>query len=167
MISLFMRYWTVSSETLLGLAFATFCISVLSSPPRAASGHLMVGGSCWWSPLKMTRSAFNMAAQQAGTEPKAKIEQTMGTNAKLEQAVNGSGRGLRAGSDAGAMPAAQRSTEAVATGGQRNTSINISLKSLVESMTFEGTAAQNAEQVERDMAQTLLRVLNMAASAAI
>lgn len=108
-----------------------------------------------------------MAAQQAGTEPKAKVEHAMGTNAKLEQAVNGGSRGLLADGDTGAMPAAQRSTEAVATGGQRNTSINISLKSLVESMTFEGTAAQNAEQVERDMAQTLLRVLNMAASAAI
>lgn len=117
--------------------------------------------------LDLIPAAKPMATQQAGTEPKAKIEQTMGTNAKLEQAVNGGGRGLRAGSDVGAMPAAQHSTEAVATGGQRSTSINISLKSLVEQMTFEGTAAQNAERVERDMAQSLLRVLNMAASAAI
>ena len=103
----------------------------------------------------------------AAAKPSIAQQASIGTNAKLEQAVNGSGRGLLADGDTGAMPAAQRSTEAVATGGQRNTSINISLKSLVESMTFEGTAAQNAEQVERDMAQTLLRVLNMAASAAI
>lgn len=117
--------------------------------------------------LDLIPAAKPIAAQQAGTEPKAKVEHAMGTNAKLEQAVNGGSRGLLADGDTGAMPAAQRSTEAVATGGQRSTSINISLKSLVESMTFEGTAAQNAEQVERDMAQTLLRVLNMAASAAI
>lgn len=103
----------------------------------------------------------------AAAKPSIAQQASIGTNAKLEQAVNGGSRGLLADGDTGAMPAAQRSTEAVATGGQRNTSINISLKSLVESMTFEGTAAQNAEQVERDMAQTLLRVLNMAASAAI
>ena len=103
----------------------------------------------------------------AAAKPSIAQQASIGTNSKLEQAVNGGSRGLLADGDTGAMPAAQRSTEAVATGGQRNTSINISLKSLVESMTFEGTAAQNAEQVERDMAQTLLRVLNMAASAAI
>lgn len=144
-------------------------LELLSRVP--GMGKLAAGGAQRIAALRerldLIPAAKPIAAQQAGTEPKAKVEHAMGTNAKLEQAVNGGSRGLLADGDTGAMPAAQRSTEAVATGGQRNTSINISLKSLVESMTFEGTAAQNAEQVERDMAQTLLRVLNMAASAAI
>ena len=67
MIASCIRYWMVSSETVSGHRSAIFCSKVLPNPPRSASTHLMVGGSCWWSPARMTRSAFPIAIQQAAS----------------------------------------------------------------------------------------------------
>ena len=67
MMSRFMRYCVVSRLTLRGCRSTTFSMSVEAKPPRIASILLTVGGSCWWSPLIITRSARSMAAQHAGS----------------------------------------------------------------------------------------------------
>ena len=67
MMASFIRYWVLSIVTVSGFVSTIRCIRVRSSPPRAACGHLMVGGSCWWSPANTTRSALRMAAQQAAS----------------------------------------------------------------------------------------------------
>lgn len=54
---------------------------------------------------------------------------------------------------------------AIATGGQRSTSITINLKSLVESLVFEGGYEQSRDEMQRDLESALIRVLQMANSA--
>lgn len=58
-----------------------------------------------------------------------------------------------------------KATEAVSTGGTRNTTISISLGSLVERIVFEGGYESNREQMEKDIESTLIRVLQMARTA--
>ena len=53
-------------------------------------------------------------------------------------------------------------TESVATGGSRSTSIIINLKSLVEKIVFDGSYTENRGDMQRQVAEDLLQVLNMA-----
>lgn len=53
-------------------------------------------------------------------------------------------------------------TESVATGGSRSTSITINLKSLVEKIVFDGGYTENSGDMQRQLAENLLQVLNMA-----
>jgi hypothetical protein len=55
-------------------------------------------------------------------------------------------------------------SEAIATGGTRSTTINISLKNMMEAH-FNGTIKENAREVERDMAEIMYRILGMAETA--
>lgn len=54
---------------------------------------------------------------------------------------------------------------AIATGGSKNTSINITLRSLVENIVFEGGYEGNRDVMQRDLESALIRVLEMANSA--
>ncbi|MCQ2299757.1 MAG: hypothetical protein MJZ81_06505 [Bacteroidales bacterium] len=57
---------------------------------------------------------------------------------------------------------AKKSTEAIATGGTRNTQITINFSREMVKMDFNGGYLDNAEQVEATLAESLLRVLNAA-----
>ena len=60
---------------------------------------------------------------------------------------------------------AKNATEAVATGGTRNTTINISIGNMVERIVYEGGYDDNRENMERDMESLFIRVLQMAKTA--
>lgn len=69
-----------------------------------------------------------------------------------------------AGGGLGAGGTGKASTEAIATGGQRNTNINITFKQLVENIVYQGGSGENKDEFIRDIAQQLFQVLNMAQS---
>ena len=60
---------------------------------------------------------------------------------------------------------AKNATEAVATGGTQNTTINISIGNMVERIVYEGGYDDNRENMERDMESLFIRVLQMAKTA--
>lgn len=94
-----------------------------------------------------------------GKDESEKAQASIGTNAQLQKAVNGGNGGTvlaAAGSET------SKSTEAVATGGTRKTDIHINLKSLVEQMNFNGTTAENIQEIKNNIAQAMLQALNMA-----
>ncbi len=74
--------------------------------------------------------------------------------------TDGGGQGSEGGGGAGSDTAS-----AIATGGTRSTTINISLKSLVENIIYQGGYEGNREALERDLESSLLRILQMAYSA--
>lgn len=56
-------------------------------------------------------------------------------------------------------------TNAIATGGTRNTTVNINLGKMVESINFNGSVGENAGDIERKFEELFLRVLYMAQNA--
>jgi hypothetical protein len=52
--------------------------------------------------------------------------------------------------------------DAIATGGTRNTSINITVKSMIENIQFSGSTKESMAEIERNLAEGLYRVLAMA-----
>lgn len=72
---------------------------------------------------------------------------------KPEKAQNGAG-----GSGAGA-------TQAIATGGTRNTQITIKLGTMVENIIFNGGLKENAQEMRKQVEEVLLQVLYAAESA--
>ncbi len=105
----------------------------------------------------------SLAGIEMGWKGKEKTEKTaskIGINEQLQQAVGGTGTetGTNKNSATGA------STEAVATGGTRSTNVTITLKNLVEKIVFEGTTQENRSEIERNLAEAMFRVLNMAQS---
>ena len=94
---------------------------------------------------------------------------TGGLKAQLGIATPGvPGMGAQGGNEGGSTTGnstAAKATDTVATGGARNTTINISLGSLVERIVFEGGYGDNREQMEKDIESTLIRVLQMARTA--
>lgn len=100
---------------------------------------------------------------EMGWKGKEKTEKTaskIGINEQLQSAVGST----PAATDSGTHTATGASTEAVATGGTRSTNVTITLKNLVEKIVFEGTTAENVGAIERNLAEAMLRVLNMAQS---
>lgn len=57
-------------------------------------------------------------------------------------------------------------SETIASGGTRNTSIEITFKNMVESITYNGGADENKSDFEKQVTESLLRVLSMAYSVA-
>ena len=101
-------------------------------------------------------------------DPKEKVDATTGaattTQDALIQSANGGGT---AGGSTGMAPLgveATKGTSAVATGGTRSTNISINLKDLVGTINFQGTLQEKKEEMERTLAEAMLRVLNMAQS---
>jgi hypothetical protein len=79
------------------------------------------------------------------------------TNDSLLSAVNSGGsQGTLDGATA-------KKTEAVATGGKRSTTVNITLGNMIETVNFNGSASENQTEIERTFAESLSRVLGMAA----
>lgn len=81
------------------------------------------------------------------------------TMASLSAAVNGDGSG------ANLQEVAQQGTNAVSTGGQRNTTINITLDSMVDTINFTGSIDENSEDLTSKVQNALLRVLYSAQTA--
>lgn len=84
------------------------------------------------------------------------IKSKIGINDTLQQSV--------APSTGGKLSVMGSSTQAVTSGGQRSTNVEIHVKSLVERMVFEGNVAESATEIERNVAEMMFRVLNMAQS---
>ena len=61
---------------------------------------------------------------------------------------------------------AKKTTEAISSGGTRNTSINITLKNLVENIIFQGGLKENKTDMEKQVSEAMLRILNMVHSTA-
>lgn len=79
------------------------------------------------------------------------------TNDSLLSAVNSGGsQGTLDGATA-------QKTEAVATGGTRSTTVNITLGNMIETVNFNGSVNENQTEIERTFAESLSRVLGMAA----
>ena len=57
-------------------------------------------------------------------------------------------------------------TEGIATGGTRNTTVNINFKNMVENMVFGGDSKENRGEMEKEISQILMRILGMAKSTA-
>ena len=105
----------------------------------------------------------SLAGIEMGWKGKEKTEKTaskIGINEQLQQAVGGTGTETATNKNS----ATGASTEAVATGGTRSTNVTITLKNLVEKIVFEGTTQENRSEIERNLAEAMFRVLNMAQS---
>jgi tape measure domain-containing protein len=89
---------------------------------------------------------------------KEKKENPLGINDNLINAVNG-GSGE---TGSGKTTEAGKSTEAIATGGTRNTEVHITIGDMIRQVTFNGTTAENKQEIERNFAECLYRVLGMA-----
>jgi hypothetical protein len=86
----------------------------------------------------------------------------LGTNATI-QALAGGGNGNGNGNNT--PQTIEDANKAVATGGSRNNTINISLKNMIEQIHFNGTTKENQHEIERNFAEALYRVLGMAETA--
>ena len=90
------------------------------------------------------------------TKPKAATAGT-GINDKLAAATATKGNGL-----SGVSGTQSSDTTAVATGGTRNTEIHINIGDMIKQVVFNGTTAENKQEIERNFAECLYRVLGMA-----
>ena len=90
------------------------------------------------------------------TKPKAATTGT-GINDKLAAATATKGNGL-----SGVSGTQSSDTTAVATGGTRNTEIHINIGDMIKQVVFNGTTAENKQEIERNFAECLYRVLGMA-----
>lgn len=80
-----------------------------------------------------------------------------GINAKLAAATSTKGNGIASVSGGTASD-----TTAVATGGTRNTEIHINIGDMIKQVVFNGTTSENKQEIERNFAECLYRVLGMA-----
>lgn len=92
------------------------------------------------------------------------LKDKLGINGQLEASVNG-GLGGGDGKDGGGDTETDATTNAIATGGTRNTTVNINLGKMVESINFNGSVGENAGDIERKFEELFLRVLYMAQNA--
>lgn len=69
------------------------------------------------------------------------------------------------GNGSGGDGTGSSTASAIATGGSKNTSITINLKSLVENIVFEGDYEDSRDVMQRDLESALIRVLEMANTA--
>ena len=113
--------------------------------------------------------AYEVGAQR-GHESWAADHQTApanSTNAQLAEAVNAPLRTAQTGTaQTGIATTAAKGTQAVATGGSKQTTINITLGKFFENIVYnDGGATDNATDTERQFVQLMNRVLGMAANA--
>ncbi|MDR2564370.1 MAG: hypothetical protein LBC98_10605 [Prevotellaceae bacterium] len=83
-----------------------------------------------------------------------------GVNSALASAVNGNKTNPKGDGST------DSTNEAIATGGKRNTVINITIGDLIKEINFNGGFGENRDAVQRDLAQAIMQVLGMAETAA-
>lgn len=98
-----------------------------------------------------------------GNNPEWGGGSTMGT---LVQTVNAGIDAGGGGGIGGLKETASKSATATATGGTRNTTININLGKMVESINFNGGYEENEQNMENRLAEMLNRILGMAEATA-
>lgn len=91
------------------------------------------------------------------TKQKATTTAGTGINDKLAAATTPKGNGL-----SGISGTKSSDTTAVATGGTRNTEIHININDMIKQVVFQGSTSENKEEIERNFAECLYRVLGMA-----
>ncbi|MBQ9255010.1 MAG: tape measure protein [Bacteroidales bacterium] len=90
------------------------------------------------------------------SDVQAEVQNKLGVNGQLQSNVNAT---------TGKTGNEQSKTEnAIVTGGQRNTNVNISIKSLVENLVLNESMKEKAEEIEEQFSELMMRVLNMAQS---
>ena len=130
-----------------------------------------LGGIADW--VRGGVSALREKINNALPEPKAEpydrskdpmvkeVDATLGTQAELETAVK-----PKTGNPAAALQTATtKGAESVASGGTRNTQITINLGNMVETVNFNGTPADNAQEATDTFTSLLLRALYAAQTA--
>ena len=130
-----------------------------------------LGGIADW--VRGGVSALREKINNALPEPKAEpydrskdpmvkeVDATLGTQAELETAVK-----PKTGNPAAALQTATaKGAESVASGGTRNTQITINLGNMVETVNFNGTPQDNAQETVDTFTSQLLRVLYSAQTA--
>lgn len=107
--------------------------------------------------LKQINLQWDSSSKSSGA--KNTFFDSLGINNQLQDNVNES-------SDihAGVGDRQSKTEDGIVTGGTRNTNINISIKSLVESMILNESMKDKAEEIEERFAEMMMRVLNMAQS---
>lgn len=83
----------------------------------------------------------------------------LGVNDQLIAAVNPGGGGMSLN---GLAKESSKTTEAVATGGTRNTDIHINIGDMIRQVTFNGEVRENKNDIEKTFAECLYQVLGMA-----
>lgn len=90
------------------------------------------------------------------TTPEVVTKSTTSINEKLVAATSTKGNGLSV------TNGSSSDTTAVATGGTRNTEIHINIGDMIKQVVFNGTTSENKQEIERNFAECLARVLGMA-----
>ena len=96
--------------------------------------------------------------EQAGQEKVAGGAASVTANSTLSGAV----KTATGGKTKGGSGQSSADTKAVATGGTRNTEIHINIGDMIKQVVFNGTTAENKQEIERHFAECLYRVLGMA-----
>ena len=78
----------------------------------------------------------------------------LGINGRLQNSVSGG--------DKKENKTGKATNEAIATGGTRNTTINIKIDDMIKQVVFNGTVSENVPEIERKFAEALYRVLGVA-----
>ncbi len=94
-------------------------------------------------------------------ETSDKVSYGLGINEQLQNSVNSNST---IGNGTGTGGELEGSTNAIASGGTRNTSVTINLGKMAD-VTFNGSVGENAEDMVRTLEECLLRVLYMAQNA--
>ncbi len=91
-------------------------------------------------------------------DPPKKEEKSL--EAELEEEM----KKLMGGDDAPNINFKNNTTDAIVTGGSRSTNVTINFKNLIENIAFNGTTKENMQEIERNLAEGMFRVLNIAQS---
>lgn len=94
---------------------------------------------------------------QTGQEKVTGGATSVTSNATLSSAVK-----TASGTTTGKTNTKSSDTTAVATGGTRNTEIHINIGDMIKEVVFNGTTSENKQDIERNFAECLYRVLGMA-----
>lgn len=95
------------------------------------------------------------------------VQGAVGVQQQAASAVGVGGAGAVGGGAMGGGTSAGKATTAVATGGTRSTTVNITLGKMVESIVFNGGVSDNAHELEAQVTEILLRTLYAAEAAAV
>lgn len=118
-------------------------------------GHLAEGGAKKIAEIRKNLDTIP-DSEKAKSEGSTATAST-GINDKLAAATAVKGKGIN-----GVSGTKGSATTAVATGGTRNTEIHINIGDMIKQVVFNGTTSENKQEIERNFAECLYRVLGMA-----
>lgn len=95
----------------------------------------------------------------------AGLKRSLGIETPAVPGMAAEGTGGGTGAEGDSSGGGNGTASSIATGGSKNTSITINLRSLVENLIFEGGYEGSRDDMQHDLESRLIRVLEMAASA--